>query len=278
MIHRRIPDWENAYANGVNIANGENWPNAWAEPAKTYREMLAGHDRARVDLVYGEAERNRFDLFLPDGTPKGLVVFVHGGYWVRFDKSYWSHLANGPVERGYAVAMPSYTLCPQTRISGITREIGAAIAKAAAMIDGPIHLTGHSAGGHLATRMISATSPLSDALRSRIRNTVSISGLHDLRPMMRLAVNTDLKLDEAEACAESPALLRPLDGVMLTCWVGAGERGEFVRQNALLANIWTGLGAVTRVVEEADRHHFNVIDGLADPEHPIVRELLANEV
>ena len=37
------------------------------------------------------------------------------------------------------------------------------------MIAGPIHLTGHSAGGHLATRMISATSPLSEALRSRIR-------------------------------------------------------------------------------------------------------------
>ena len=172
--------------------------------------------------------------------------------------------------------MPSYTLCPQTRISGITREVGAAIAEAAAMIAGPIHLTGHSAGGHLATRMISATSPLPEALRSRIRHTVSISGVHDLRPMMRLALNADLKLDEAEALAESPALLRPLDGVRLTCWVGAGERGEFIRQNALLANIWTGLGAMTRVVEEADRHHFSIIDGLADPEHPMVRELLAD--
>ena len=130
--------------------------------------MLAEKGRARLDLVYGDGQRNRFDLFLPEDTPKGLVVFVHGGYWVRFDKSYWSHLARGSVEHGYAVAMPSYTLCPQTRISGITREIGAAIAAAASMIAGPIHLTGHSAGGHLATRMISATSPLSDALRSRV--------------------------------------------------------------------------------------------------------------
>ena len=276
MIHRRIADWENAYANGANIAKGEDWPNAWMAPAKAYRERLAGKGRARLDLSYGDGPRNRFDLFLPEGTPKGLVVYIHGGYWVRFDKSYWSHLANGAVERGYAVAMPSYTLCPQTRISGITREVGAAIADAARMIAGPIHLTGHSAGGHLATRMISATSPLPEALRSRIRHTVSISGVHDLRPMMRLALNADLGLDEAEALAESPALLRPLDGVRLTCWVGAGERGEFIRQNALLANIWTGLGAMTRVVEEADRHHFSVIDGLVDPEHPMVHELLAD--
>ena len=274
MIHRRIPDWENAYANSVNIAKGDDWPDAWAEPAKNYRAVLAEKGRARLDLVYGDGERNRFDLFLPEDAPKGLVVFVHGGYWVRFDKSYWSHLARGSVEHGYAVAMPSYALCPQTRISGITREIGAAIAAAASMIAGPIHLTGHSAGGHLATRMISATSPLSDALRSRVANTVSISGVHDLRPMMRLALNADLKLDEAEAFAESPALLRPIEGVRLTCWVGAGERAEFVRQNALLANIWTGLGALTCAVEEPDRHHFNIIDGLTDPDHPMVRELL----
>lgn len=275
MIHRRIDDWENAYANGVNIPKGESWPNAWIEPAKAYRETLSRSGRAKLDLAYGERPRNRFDLFLPEHAPKGLVVYVHGGYWVRFDKSFWSHLAKGAVARGYAVAMPSYTLCPDNRISGITAEVGAAIAMAARMIDGPIFLTGHSAGGHLATRMISATSPLPSEVRSRVRNTVSISGLHDLRPMMRLAVNADLRLDEAEALAESPALLRPSEGVRLTCWVGAAERGEFVRQNALLANVWTGLGAATAIVEEADRHHFNIIDGLADPEHPLTRTLLA---
>ena len=79
---------------------------AWAEPAKNYRAVLAETGRARLDLVYGDGERNRFDLFLPEDAPKGLVVFVHGGYWVRFDKSYWSHLARGSVEHGYAVAMP----------------------------------------------------------------------------------------------------------------------------------------------------------------------------
>ena len=60
----------------------------------------------------------------------------------------------------------------------------------------------------------------------------------------------------------------------LTCWVGAGERAEFIRQNALLANVWTGLGAATAIVEEPDRHHFNVIDGLMQPDHPLTRALL----
>ena len=76
----------------------------------------------------------------------------------------------------------------------------------------------------------------------------------------------DVVLDAAEAAAESPALLTPREGVRVTCWVGAAERPEFVRQNALLANVWTGLGAEMSVHEAVGEHHFDVIDGLAAPD------------
>lgn len=275
MILHRVDDWDDAYANGANIPASDRWPGEWDAAAKAYRTTLATGGRAKLDLAYGGGERHRFDLFLPAGRPQGLVVFVHGGYWMRFDKSTWSHLARGAVEGGHAVAMPTYTLCPQVRIADITAEIGRAVSKAADMVDGPIRLTGHSAGGHLVTRMISATSPLPDPVRSRVAGVVSISGLHDLRPLMATSMNGTLKLDEAEAAAESPALLRPMDGARLTCWAGAAERAEFVRQNALLANIWAGLGAETAAHAEPNRHHYNVIDGLADPAHPLMRTLLS---
>jgi len=273
-MYHRIDDWDDAYANGANIARGERWPDAWAEPARAFRDRLAGEGRAKLDLAYGDGPRNRFDLFLPTDIPKGLVVFVHGGFWLRLDKSFLSHLAAGPLAHGHAVAMPSYTLCPDIRISGIVGEVGHAVEAAAGMIEGPLRLTGHSAGGHLATRMICADSPLPAAVRTRIVNTVSISGVHDLRPLMRTQMNASLNIDAAEARAESPALLEPLPGARLACWVGAAERSEFVRQNALLANAWTGLGATTLRVEEPDRHHFNVVDGLADPAHALTVTLL----
>ena len=171
--------------------------------------------------------------------------------------------------------MPSYTLCPDVRIADITREIAAAIAQAAAMIEGPLFLTGHSAGGHLVTRDDLGDVAAPGHVRARIRHTVSISGVHDLRPLMKTAMNADLRIDAAEAQAESPALLEPLPDARVTCWVGSAERPEFVRQNALLANIWTGLGAQTCTIEEPGRHHFNVIDGLADPDHPLTRTLLS---
>jgi hypothetical protein len=274
MILHQVLDWDDAYSNGPNIPGGDRWPEAWVAPAGAYREEMKAAKRAKLGVVYGERQRNAFDLFLPEGKPAGLVVFVHGGFWLRFDNSFWSHLAKGSVDSGWAVAMPCYTLAPDIRISGITREIGQAVTRAAEMIPGPIRLTGHSAGGHLVTRMISATSPLPDAVRARIANTVSIAGVHDLRPMMAHSMNATLKLDEAEAIAESPALLRPLPGAKLVCWAGAAERAEFVRQNALLANVWTGLGAATAAYEEPNRHHFNVIDGLCDTDHPLTRTLL----
>ena len=274
MIVRKVQDWDGAYSNGVNIAGGDRWPEAWVAPAAAYRKELSAAGRAQLDIAYDGGERNRLDLFLPAGAPKGLVVFVHGGYWMALDKSFWSYLARGAVESGYAVTMPSYTLAPQASITDITAEIGKAIEKAAELVSGDIRLTGHSAGGHLVTRMISTTSPLSDGVRRRIVNTVSLSGVHDLRPIMKTGMNDTLKIDQAEALAESPALLPPMDGARLVCWVGGGERSEFIRQSELLANIWTGLGAATGFYAEPDRHHFNVIDGLADAAHPLTRTLL----
>jgi len=275
MLEHRVSDWDDAYANGVNIARGDRWPAAWVGPAETFRNALSAAGRARLDLAYGERPRNRLDLFLPEGVPKGLVVFVHGGFWLQLDKSVWSHLAAGSVARGYAVAMPSYTLCPEVRIADIGKEVAAAVTEAAGLVDGPLMLTGHSAGGHLVSRMVTATALLAPEVQQRIRNVVSISGLHDLRPLLLTAMNERLRLDEAEALAESPALLRPMANARITCWVGATERAEFLRQNALLANIWTGLGATTAAIVEPNRHHFDILDGLTDANHPLTRTLLS---
>ncbi len=268
-----ISDFDDAYSNVNHIPGASDYPPRWTEAAARFRDALG--DRLKADIAYGERPCNKLDLFLPEGKPQGLVVFIHGGYWLRFGKEMWSHLAAGPLAHGWAVAMPSYTLCPENTISGITGEMVAATEKAASLVDGPIVLTGHSAGGHLAARMICTDVPLPQAVRQRIRRVVSLSGVNDLRPLLRTAMNANLKLTEAEAKAESPALLVPHAGVDVICWVGAGERAEFIRHNGLLANIWRGLGVATDCVEEPDRHHFNVIDGLAVKDSALMQALIA---
>ncbi|BAI75504.1 hypothetical protein AZL_c02110 (plasmid) [Azospirillum sp. B510] len=273
---RKITDWDDAYSNGAHIPGGDAYPARWAERAAAFRAELTAGGRAELDLPYGEGERERYDLFLPAGTAKGTVVFVHGGYWMAFDKGGWSHLAAGPLARGWAVALPSYTLCPDTRIGGITRQVARAVSTIAQTRPGPLRLTGHSAGGHLVSRLVCADAPLMEEVRERVEHVVSISGLHDLRPLLNTRMNAKLGLDEAEAVAESPALLKPQPGTRITCWVGADERPEFVRQTELLANIWLGLGAATASRLADGRHHFDVIDDLADPDSGLVAVLLGS--
>ena len=49
-----------------------------------------------------------------------------------------------------------------------------------------------------------------------------------------------------------------------------------MRQSALIANIWTGLGAEMALTIEPGRHHFNVIEGLADPGSALVEALVGD--
>ena len=256
-------NWDEAYSNSAFIPGGDSFPARWREAAAAFRRTA----RAKLDQPYGAGEREKYDLFLPEGTPRGTVIFVHGGYWLAFDKSNWSHLAAGPLAHGWAVAMPSYTLCPEARIGEIVGQISQAVGAIAEAAPGELRLAGHSAGGHLVTRMACTTRPFAKIL--------SISGLHDLRPLLRTAMNTKLRLDEAEAAAESPALLKPREGSVVTCWAGADERPEFLRQTALLANIWTGLGVTTKQVIAPGRHPFDVIDELVDADSAMVAELLS---
>ena len=266
-----IQDFDDAYTNGAYIPGGADWPARWTASAERFREHLPSRCTAEYGIPYGSGERNRYDLYLPEGGPKGLAVFIHGGYWMKFQRSDWSHLAQGALGRGWAVAMPGYTLAPENSVSGMTSEIARAITAVAARIDGPIRIAGHSAGGHLATRMICEPSQVPEEVVTRVEQVISISGLHDLRPLMRTAMNGTLKLTELEARNESPALRRPRPGSRVMCWVGDSERPEFIRQNDLLTNIWHGLGIDIAAHHEAGRHHFDVIEDLTDPASALAR-------
>jgi acetyl esterase/lipase len=271
----RVTEWEDAYANAPHIPGGDDYPPRWEVLAREFRAAVGG--RLRSGIPYGEHPRQRFDLFLPEGRPKGLVVFVHGGYWRAFDRGTWSHLAAGPLVHGWAVAIPGYVLAPEARIAAITAMVADAIAAAARAVPGPVRLAGHSAGGHLVVRQVCRDSRLPAEVAARVDRVVPLSGLYDLRPLMRLTLNETLKLDAAEAAAESPALLEPLPGARVHVRAGDLERPEFVRQSMLLANVWTGLGAAMAQTIEPRRHHFNIIEGLTHAGSGVVAALVGED-
>lgn len=259
--------YDDAYQNAKYIPEGDAYPARWTAAAAEFRDRIG--PRARLGLRYGDAPAEWFDLFLPEGAPEGLVIFIHGGYWFRFGPRDFSHLAAGALARGRAVAMPAYTLAPAARIAAITRQVAVAVTAAAAEVAGPMVVTGHSAGGHLAARMACLDAALPDAVVTRIAGIVPISPLADLRPLRETAMNATLGLDAAAAAIESPALLPRRPGTPVEVWVGGAERPAFLDQARRLGNAWA-----CPVTVEWGRHHFDVIEGLERPDTPLMRALL----
>ncbi|MFC7703064.1 alpha/beta hydrolase [Plastorhodobacter daqingensis] len=255
---------DDAYANAAFIPGAETFPPRWAAASAALRARLG--PRARCGIAYGPAARQVFDLFLPQGAPRGVMIFVHGGYWLAFGPRDWSHLAAGALEVGWAVAMPGYTLAPAARIADMTREVAAAIAIIGAKVAGPIVLTGHSAGGHLVARAVCADVGL--AVRGRVARVVPISPLSDLRPLMQTRMHADLGLDPTEAATESP-MLHPRPAVDLHVWVGGAERPAFLDQARWLAEAWD-----CPLTRAPGQHHFNVIEGLEQPDSPLMQVIL----
>lgn len=254
-----------AYANGAFIPGAEAYPPRWTAQAAAFRASLG--PRARLGLRYGPGARHLFDLFVPDTTPKGLLVFVHGGYWMAMGREIWSHLAAGAVSRGWAVAMPSYTLAPDARLHEMRAEVGRAVevAMAETGAQGPVVLTGHSAGGHLAARLACADQPGA----ARIARVVPISPLSELAPLIATQMNLKLRIDAAEAAQESPARLALHPGCAAHVWVGGQERPAFLWHARLLSEHWACPWTV-----DPGRHHFDVIDALADPTSPLLAACL----
>jgi arylformamidase len=255
-------DMDLVYSNRDFIAGAEAYPARWQAKAAAFRTALGV--RAQCGQIYGPGARQHFDLFLPEGPAQGCLTFVHGGYWLAFGCCDWSHLAAGALARGWACAIPSYTLAPEARIRDMTQEIAAALACIAAQTQGPMVVTGHSAGGHLSARMGCADQP-----DLRIKRVVPISPLTDLAPIAATKMQEKLRLDEDEIATESPARLALRPGCEAHVWVGGQERPAFLWQARLLSEAW-GCGWTV----DPGKHHFDVIDALENPDSPLMTTLL----
>jgi acetyl esterase/lipase len=108
-------------------------------------------------MAYGDDPAQFAELTLPDGTPKGVVVVVHGGFWkAAYDVSLGRPLAASLAEHGWAAWNVEYRRVgngggyPAT-FDDIAAAIDALHALPEALPLDRVITLGHSAGGHLAT-------------------------------------------------------------------------------------------------------------------------------
>jgi len=226
----------------------------WSRDGAAFR---AGH--AGLDLAYGPGRFETLDLYRPAGTQRApIFVFIHGGYWQATDKIQHAQFAQGLLEAGFGVAMPNYGLAPDTPLEASIAQTVAALnflvgeAGSLGLDPAQLHLSGHSAGAHLAAMALCepAAPPIASALL--------LSGLYDLRPLGHLPIGRLLGLDDAERAARLSPLgrLRPAS-TRLAFAVGEGESEAFKRQSALQAATWHASEPPI-----CPGHHFSMLDGL----------------
>jgi acetyl esterase len=130
-----------------------------------YAPLLAQQPRdgvqCLVDETYGPHERHRLDVYRPEAealTPRPILVMLHGGGFIRGDKSQRANLGWWAAREGFIAVLPNYRLGPESRWPSGAEDVVAVwrwLRSHAARIGGDrrhVVLMGESAGAaHVAT-------------------------------------------------------------------------------------------------------------------------------
>lgn len=115
------------------------------------------------NLPYGDKECQVYDLYIPSSLEntqsQGVILFIHGGSWIRGDKSSMSKFCEEYAQEGYITATMNYTLLSENNrsvtlddtLDDITECISV-IKKDLASLGinaDKLAISGNSAGGHI---------------------------------------------------------------------------------------------------------------------------------
>jgi arylformamidase len=274
---RPPPAWFDAqYNNRARIADHPAILAYWASASAL---ALSRHADV-VEEAYGSDPSERLDIFPPPRPGAPVLVYLHGGYWRALGKRDQSFVAPPFVEAGAMVVVPDYALCPAVSIEHIVMQMVRALAwvhrHARAFGGDParIVVAGHSAGGHLATMLLSCDwrAAALDLPSDVVKAALSISGLYELEPLRHAPfLAADIHLTSASARRLSPAWLPPPEGSLVSV-VGGDESEEFHRQAALISSRWGS--RVIASLRVPGRNHMNVLHDLAEPTSPVHSQAL----
>ena len=266
-------DYEAEYNNRKLVPEASAIQARWFAQSQAVRQTLKGE----LDIVYGPGERNKYDLFLTGkrGTKVPLVVFLHGGVWQGGDRTAYTFVAPELIARGVDVAIPSYTLCPETTVDTIYDEIRTFLRALWSKLGRRPLVVGHSVGGTMTGAMLATDwSTYDDVPDDLVRAGYAISGVFEVEPYVHTSYNVAVRLTEEQARAVSPALWpAPPKERILVAAVGGAESQEFVRQSLDIAARWSAHGIKAECVIVPGANHFTVIDELARPESAMLQRI-----
>jgi len=251
---------------------------AWLERSKRFVESA----QPTLDLSYGPGRRNKLDYFSAGPRSKGFVIYIHGGYWQRGDKSVYSFMAEPLVRRGYSVALMNYHMCPEVRISEIAPQARLAVAwlwRNAEELNirrDNFNVMGHSAGGHLTVEMLFTDWPseAAELPRDLLHAGLAFSGIFDFEPILYCSENNGLRMDAAEARQVSPIYRLPATNAPQLISYGLLEPPDMHRQSVEYAERFGSMSKKLELLPIPAADHFEVVNVMSNPESEAFSRIL----
>lgn len=254
----------------------------WLKRSASLRGSLTESSNAQIDISYGEGEREKLDYFY-SGNPNGpMLLYIHGGYWQRGDKSIYSFISEELIKQGISVAVINYDLTPSVRMGQIPSQIRKVIAWFYHNADQlqfdreQLHLSGHSAGGHLTAMMLATDWKAYDKQlpTELIKSALLISGVFELEPLVHTSLNDGPQMDIEEAIAESPMFMSPLSHAPQLVVYGGAETAELQRQSIDYANKFRTSDRSIELYEVPNNDHFDELERLAEVDSELFQKVV----
>lgn len=260
-----------------------------AEFESTMRRYRAESERAVAGLrghrgvVYDQVSGERLDIWGIGGEPRPVFVFLHGGYWRMLSRHDSAFMAAMLAEGRIATVAVDYTLAPRATLEEIVRQVRAAVAwlnqhgAEYGLDPRRIVVGGSSAGGQLTGMVMRDDWQAGFGVPpDAVSGALPISGLFDLRPLVRSFANEWLGLDEARAAALSPGLGLPTRFPPTVVAVAERDGTGFLAQSARFHRAWAAHSPNDcELLVVPGRNHFDVVLDLTDPHSPLSKALLA---
>ncbi|XP_070176573.1 kynurenine formamidase-like [Littorina saxatilis] len=243
-----------------------------------------------ADISYGSTEKQKLDVYTQKNSAgkKGSPIFayIQGGFWqeTSVGRENAGFLAQPLTAAGATVITIGHELCPDVSLDEILSEVKQAMyfifKLAKERHSSGIYLSGHCAGATLAAMMLAASFQDDDAFDSElIKGAVLLSGVYDLRPLVKTSVNDPLRLTEEDAWKLSPAnfvkdIARHSAQRDVLIAVGEYDPPEFRRQNGELEKSLRDSGVRARYMDIPDADHFNMVEKLCQPSYSLTKECL----
>ena len=240
----------------------------------------------QLDIPYGSSAFETLDIFPAKERHAPTLLFIHGGYWRGSDKSEYSFIGKAWQDAGITAVLLNYALVPKVSLSTIIEQITNAIIWVYQHIEEysgnkkSLFLSGHSAGGYLATKMM--MTPWQELLELNDQNLLqacfTMSGLYDLEPLTRASfIAADLGLTSSQA--QSLSVINPSNpkntlskNATVYAAIGNDEGQGFHDQQNLLKRYWPDALARSFILQNCN--HFTIMDELGDKDSLLFQAVL----